>query len=80
MIKRSCDCCGDQLPEGDMGLSLVEFILTTKAKGPVKLRVSEVPPGGGPPSLAADVCAHCVIDAVVRMGDRPRDPAPGGYS
>lgn len=74
MIKRYCDCCGDEITglnkiDGE-GSRLTGEILNKK-EGFSMLRV-EVITAKDSTWNDGDFCKYCVIDAIARADDRPK--------
>ena len=74
MIRRYCDCCGDEITsqnyinkEGDRLTGEVR-----KRGGPVLLRVKVITAKDAKWS-DGDFCKYCVLDAIYKADDRPRE-------
>jgi hypothetical protein len=78
-IKHFCDNCGHALDSGNtLGKgNVLKVENDTPSRGGVSFYVhltASTSPGGSP---VGDLCKHCVIDAVNKLDDRPKQaPAP----
>jgi len=76
MIKRYCDCCGDEITDanridGDNHRLQGEI---RKPGGPVMLRVQVITAKDSSWN-DGDFCKYCVIDAINKADDRPKPKA-----
>jgi hypothetical protein len=76
--RRFCDNCGHALDSGNtLGKgNVLKVESDTPSRGGVALYVhltASTSPGGSP---VGDLCKHCVIDAVNKLDDRPKQAPP----
>lgn len=74
MIKRYCDCCGNEITrtnriDGERDRVTGEV---RRRGGPVLLRV-EVITAKGNTWNDGDFCKYCVLDAIMKADDRPKE-------
>ena len=76
MIKRYCDCCGEEITNCNQ-IDDAHFRLRgeiRKNAGPVLLRVEVVTAKDGTWN-DGDFCKYCVLDAIAKADDRPTEVA-----
>jgi hypothetical protein len=78
MIRRYCDCCGNEVTsqnyidkEGERLTGEVR-----KQGGPVLLKVKVITAKDGDCNYG-DFCKYCVLDAIYKNDDRPKTAAAG---
>lgn len=73
MIRYFCDCCGEEIADGDTKDRNPLHRLTAKLKrGNSELQV-EVIETKDNVSNAGQFCRYCVLDALASLDDRPRE-------
>ena len=73
-IKTFCDCCGDEIVQSKNDIPTGKYRLKTRVKAKIGggfLDV-EIITGTDGVANAGHYCRYCVIDAVIKMDDRPR--------
>lgn len=75
MIRRFCDCCGVEIVARNSfrpdNVSELGRLKATLKRGKSSLTVEVITSKDGV-SNSGDFCAHCVLDALTSVDDRPR--------
>lgn len=75
MIRRYCDLCGAEMTDANTprwGTSHGRLEAALKRKGETVLKVEVIQSVNGT-SNAGDVCKYCILDALYRLDDRPKE-------
>ncbi len=75
MIKRYCDCCGEKITDKNRFYAETGLIaeVVPKDRGSLPVLVVKVVPVKNGYLNDVDFCLYCVIDAVKKLDDRPKE-------